>query len=267
MNRFNPISSAQASQLNDSLTARPVPTQGGLPPGTPTPWGPAGQVTRADLPYMQGGPLAANLAGIGAPTPLTNPGARPAGPLAALPAGFDVGGPNWRAPPRGTPVNPNTPTSAAQPVSATTPAVNPATTGGAGSQASSPYDRFVQVDRPNAPAGGGQWAGGGPQKMTALNLAGLFNRGQPGQAVNPNAPSAAAQPVSAVTPRQYPGDNWDISPQGDVSPSFGGGPPMTSNAPLGMGPLQKNAPAWLQQLFGYPGIARSRLGPIEAARG
>jgi hypothetical protein len=62
-----------------------------------------------------------------------------------------------------------------------------------------PNDRFVPIDRPNAPAEGGGQARGGPPKMSALNLAGLFNRGQqPG--VNPNAPAANAQPVSAATP-------------------------------------------------------------------
>lgn len=38
----------------------------GLPAGAPTPWGPVGRITRADLAYMQGGPMAANLTGIGA---------------------------------------------------------------------------------------------------------------------------------------------------------------------------------------------------------
>ena len=63
-----------------------------------------------------------------------------------------------------------------------------------------PNDRFVSIDRPNAPAGGGGgMARGGPPQMSALNLAGLFNRGQqPG--VNPNVPAANAQPVSAAAP-------------------------------------------------------------------
>ena len=43
---------------------------------------------------------------------------------------------------------------------------------------------------------------GGPQG-TALNLAGLFGGGQP--AVNPNAPAANAQPVSAAAPAPVPG--------------------------------------------------------------
>jgi hypothetical protein len=57
-----------------------------------------------------------------------------------------------------------------------------------------PNDRFVQLDQgqntdPTA-------RNRGPQ-MTALNLAGLFNRGQQ-PAVDPNVPAAAAQPVSAA---------------------------------------------------------------------
>ena len=62
-----------------------------------------------------------------------------------------------------------------------------------------PNDRFVQLDQgqntdPTA-------RNRGPQ-MTALNLAGLFNRGQqPG--VNPNAPAANAQPVSAAGPSPF----------------------------------------------------------------
>ena len=57
-----------------------------------------------------------------------------------------------------------------------------------------PSDRFIGIDAPNASAQNSMRAG--PQG-TALNLAGLFGgRGQP--AVNPNAPSANAQPVSAL---------------------------------------------------------------------
>ena len=63
-----------------------------------------------------------------------------------------------------------------------------------------PNDRFVPIDRPNAPAeGGGQQGRGGSPQMSALNLAGLFNRGQQ-PAVNPNVPAAAAQPVAAAAP-------------------------------------------------------------------
>jgi hypothetical protein len=57
--------------------------------------------------------------------------------------------------------------------------------------------RFIGIDRPNAPAEGGPYGRSGLQG-TALNLAGLFGGGQP--AVNPNAPAANAQPVAAVRP-------------------------------------------------------------------
>ena len=62
-----------------------------------------------------------------------------------------------------------------------------------------PNNRFVQLDQgqntdPTA-------RNRGPQ-MSALNLAGLFNRGQQ-PAVNPNAPAANAQPVSAAAPSPF----------------------------------------------------------------
>ena len=66
---------AYGNWANDPNLGKPdmAPPQG-LAPGTPSPWGPTGRVTRESLPYMQGGPMAANLAGIGAPTlpPMTN---------------------------------------------------------------------------------------------------------------------------------------------------------------------------------------------------
>jgi hypothetical protein len=71
----------------------------------------------------------------------------------------------------------------------------PLATGGATGVGATSNPRFVPIDRPNMDPLGGRGAGGAPQ-MTALNLAGLFNRGQP--AVNPNVPAANAQPVSAV---------------------------------------------------------------------
>jgi hypothetical protein len=85
-------------------------------------------------------------------------------------------------------LNPNAPSGNATPM---------AGVGGATGMTSSSNPRFVSIDRPNAPAGGGGgMARGGPPQMTALNLASLFNRGQ-----NPptaaNVPAANAQPVSA----------------------------------------------------------------------
>jgi hypothetical protein len=69
----------------------------------------------------------------------------------------------------------------------------------AGSNAT-PNPRFVQIDRPNMPAGGGPYGRSGPPQMSAFNLAGLFGGGQGQPAVNPNAPAANAQPVAAVRP-------------------------------------------------------------------
>ena len=47
--------------IHGEPSAVPVAAPAGLAPGTPTPWGPTGRVTREDLPYMQRGPMAANL--------------------------------------------------------------------------------------------------------------------------------------------------------------------------------------------------------------
>ena len=87
-------------------------------------------------------------------------------------------------------LNPNVPAPNAQPVR------GPMASGGAGGQLSASNPRFVQIDRPNAPANGGPYGRAGAPQMTALNLAGMFNRGQPGP--NPNVPAANAQAVSAV---------------------------------------------------------------------
>jgi hypothetical protein len=69
--------------------------------------------------------------------------------------------------------------------------------GGAGGQGATANPRFIGIDRVNQPMENSAMTRGGPQG-TALNLAGLFNRGQP--AVNPNVPAAAAQPVAAMRP-------------------------------------------------------------------
>jgi hypothetical protein len=68
--------------------------------------------------------------------------------------------------------------------------------GGASGVGSTSNPRFVNIDRPNMPAEGGGQARGGPPLMTALNLGGMFNRGQAGP--NPNAPAANAQAVAAT---------------------------------------------------------------------
>ena len=91
----------------------------------------------------------------------------------------------------------------------------PLASGGASGSASTSNPRFVGIPAPNASPQNSMR--GGPQG-TALNLAGLFGRGQP--AVNPNAPAANAQPVSAVRgplaaggPTPYPGPS--LNPSGN----------------------------------------------------
>ena len=87
-------------------------------------------------------------------------------------------------------------------------------------------NRFVQVDRPNASAGGGAMGRGGPPQMTALNLAGLFGGGQQPGANPANVPAANAQPVSAYTGYSpaihevatYPHMPWPGSPQPQTYP-------------------------------------------------
>ena len=111
----------------------------------------------------------------------------------------------------------------------------PLAAGGASGSASTSNPRFVGISAPNASPQNSMR--GGPQS-TALNLAGLFGRGQP--AVNPNAPAANAQPVSAVRGPLAQGgapsgDNWDIDANGNVVPNYD----TTSNAPWKYGPLQK----------------------------
>jgi hypothetical protein len=89
----------------------------------------------------------------------------------------------------------------------------PMASGGAAGTPATSNPRFIGIDRPNADP----TARRGSPQGTALNLAGLFGRGQP--AVNPNAPAANAQPVSAP-----------------AGPPIQGG---LSNAPWTYGPLQQ----------------------------
>jgi hypothetical protein len=103
-----------------------------------------------------------------------------------------------------SPGSPATPTGTgpASPVAAPASVPGPLAGGGASGSAATSNPRFVNLNyRPNADAAGGAQGRGGAPQMTALNLAGLFGRGQP--AVNPNAPAANAQPVSAQ--RTVPG--------------------------------------------------------------
>ena len=112
----------------------------------------------------------------------------------------------------GAPATP-TGTGPASPVAAPAARVpGPMAGGGAGGNAASSNPRFVGIERPNADP----TARRGSPQGTALNLAGLFGRGQ--GAVNPNAPAANAQPVSgplapggisnAPLPPVMPPDIW-----------------------------------------------------------
>lgn len=176
------------------------------------------------------------LGSTGATPPLT-PGGDPRGPDVAMNRITGMGGgatnPGYQ-PPGITPgrVNPNAPAPAAQPVSAVAPA---AAAPVPGPMANS---RFIGIDRPNADPTN---ARGGAPLGTALNLGGLFGGGQP--AVNPNAPSAAAAPMS-----------------GRVSGplAIGGG---MSKAPWGVGPLQKGMqwPSSMGPFKPKKGDARARI--------
>ena len=108
-----------------------------------------------------------------------------------------------------------------------------------------PNNRFIGIDAPNASAQNSMRAG--PQG-TALNLAGLFGgRGQ--GSVNPNAPAANAQPVSAASsPNAYPGDaGWDVDANGNPVPNYG-----PSADPIGMSSDQLGSavrkPNWWKNL-------------------
>jgi hypothetical protein len=190
----------------------PPVTPFALPPvAQPGPMtGPAGPVS--NLPAPQRPPP---------PGPMTGP----AGPIANLPHPQAPQPPQSPTPwftPSNTPMpwqgpNPNAPAPDAQPAGPA-PVPGPLATGGAGGQGATSNPRFVQVDRPNAPAAGGPQGRGGPPQMTALNLAGLFGRGQP--AVNPDAPAANAQPVSGVLNGALSKAPWSMGPlqKGSVWP-------------------------------------------------
>jgi hypothetical protein len=112
----------------------------------------------------------------------------------------------------GAPATP-TGTGPASPVAAPAARVpGPMAGGGAGGNTATSNPRFVGIERPNADP----TARRGSPQGTALNLAGLFGRGQ--GAVNPNAPAANSQPVSgplapggisnAPLPPVMPPDIW-----------------------------------------------------------
>ena len=185
-------------------------------------------------------PLAANGAQQGPPGYLGSQSALPPQGPPQSPTPWFTGGNTpmpWRgpqAPPGANPAPAAAAPAAAAPAAAT-PVPGPLAGGGASAVGATSNPRFVGLDyQPNASPQNSMR--GGPQ-ATALNLAGLFGgRG----AVNPNAPAANAQPVSAVRGPLAQGgapsgDNWDIDANGNVVPNYD----TTSNAPWKYGPLQK----------------------------
>ena len=175
----------------------PPPPVAGPQPGPMS--GPAGPV--GALPH----PIMAALGGAGNGPPPQSP-YNPLGGGSAntgLPAG--AGPPPQPAynPLSGGSANTGLPVGAAP-----APVPGPLAGGGASAAGATSNPRFIGIDRPNAPAegGGGMARGGGPQ-ATALNLAGLFGRG----GVNPNAPAANAQAVSALR-GPLSSAPWDYGP-------------------------------------------------------
>jgi hypothetical protein len=225
---FNPVSSAEASPLHPDLNNPFFPINSASAPPTAASSQPASlnaQLNAGGSPVpsaLSGGgpPVPASVNG--PPTPPPGPMTGPAGPISNLPPGPGQPSPTPWFTPSNTPMpwqgpNPNAPAPDAQPAGpATVP--GPLATGGAGGQGATSNPRFVQVDRPNAPAAGGPQGRGGPPQMTALNLAGLFGRGQP--AVNPDAPAANAQPVSGVLNGALSKAPWSMGPlqKGSVWP-------------------------------------------------
>lgn len=134
----------------------------------------------------------------------------------------------------------NVPAADAQPVSQSLPAGSAGPPGA--TAASNPYQRFIQIAMPNAPAGG-RGSSSTPQMMSALNLAGLFGRGQPAAAPGPLA-SAPVQPV------QQGGAPWSYGPL-----QRGMGWPGPAQGPLTQG-QSANSPYYL------PGPSRYMISPL-----
>jgi hypothetical protein len=122
--------------------------------------------------------------------------------------------------------NPDAPAANAQPVAATPgPLANP---GGAGGMGAASNPRFAEIDRPNADPIGSAQGRGGPPRMTALNLAGLFGGGPQG---GPAAAPAGGGPVR--------GPLAGGVTQDDLYPAAAARRGMTTNAPWNYGPLQQ----------------------------
>ena len=173
------------SPLSSTFSSFPSPPQ--QPPGPPAP-GP--------------GTMPARPAGVSASGLPLQPGSLAPGALAQFGPGAYVPSPSG-----GGSMNP-----AAPPPPGQQAVGGPMASGGAAGTGSTSNPRFIGIDRPNADPTARQ---GSPQG-TALNLAGLFGRGQP--AVNPNAPAANAQPVSAQRPVPGPLANAPMPPvmPGDI---------------------------------------------------
>ena len=218
----------QIAQLKAALAKQ----AGGAPPQP----GPADIQVNAAMtpPTPQGPPQSQPNQGGGYPTPPYRPPQSQPNQGGGYPAG--VGPPPQPAynPLAGGSANTGLPVGAAAPA----PVPGPLAGGGARRQGATSNPRFIAIDRPNAPAegGGGMARGGGPQG-TALNLAGLFG-GRGG--VNPNAPAANAQAVSALR-----------------------GP--LSSAPWDYGPLQKGK-VWPKDMGPFTPDQSRRARPQAALR-
>jgi len=227
---FNPISSANAATVDLGHG------DGDNPPVSPTP------VPPAPVPTPQNGPsILPQARGLAVP-PMMGGAQSPILPQArglAVPPGPMA--PGSTTMPAGAAPSAANPLATAGP-GAAGPTPSPLASGGATGAGASANPRFVGISAPNAnPQNSMQTPMRGGPQATALNLAGLFGGGAPGapRGVNPaNLPAPAAQTVSgplASKGRAYPGDDWDVDANGNVVPNYD----TTSNAPWGMGPLQK----------------------------
>jgi hypothetical protein len=109
------------------------------------------------------------------------------------------------------------------------------------------------IDRPNAPAGGAAQGRGGPPMMSALDLSGMFNRGQPAGAIPANA--------TAQVPPNPNNPYWGPNPAGRAA--FGG--PIMPNDITGYPVAGVNAPTPAMSAPGRGNIAGPGAGGEYAA--
>jgi hypothetical protein len=220
----NPLSGPNFGPMGQSLPPASMPNLSGY--GQNAPGNPGDDITAAQRaalmnvgppPQPQYSPLWGGSANTGLPAP-SPPGYAGSTGASVDPRGYDA------AINRMTGMAPGTVNPAYQPPGIV-PGRNAPSVAGSPAQGAAPgaaavpgamanNNRWVQEYRPNADPLNPR---GGPPMMTALNLAGLFGRGQP--AVNPNAPAPNAQNVSGPLAK---GANW-------------------SSAPWGMGPFQRGS--------------------------